>query len=251
MSEKISLKKIIESVLEEKGEEVDEPNNQVRLRRAFSSLLERLGGDKNVIKGGGKNMEFDEFEAPIIKALLLQLHSGNGIIAEFANSRHRNKGFSSDEVIRFIHSLCDEMDKDDKMNKEEITYLCNFFRNIFLYSPLRSLETCHKMIDTLASNLYDFSCDEQSIYLGKVEHILKKEVALRIAESAIEVVRIGERKKAQEEYYYEKNPEIQFFYAQRDMCILKAIQEDDELRQYIEKKLGGKAETIFNYASLV
>lgn len=37
---------------------------------------------------------------------------------------------------------------------------------------------------------------------------------------------------------------------QRDKRVLEAIQEDDDLRQYIEKKFGKRAEEIFNYAVL-
>lgn len=251
MSEKISLLGVIKRVLEEKGMEPNDATNQRNLQRAFDRLMERLGSNTEVIKNGGRTMAFDQLEVPVIKVLLSKLYSGEGVIGEFVNERHRNKKFSSGDVIKFIYSLCDEIAKDDEMNKEEMKYLLIFLQNIFLYSPLRSLETCHSMIDALALNLHDLSCDEQSIYLGKVEHILKKEFALRIAESAIEVVRIAERKKAQEEYYCEKDPEIQYYYAQRDMNILKAIQEDGDYRQYIEKKLGSKAEDIFSYASLV
>ena len=43
---------------------------------------------------------------------------------------------------------------------------------------------------------------------------------------------------------------IQAEYVQRDIEILRAIQEDDDLREYIEKKTGKKAEDIFNYRAL-
>ena len=51
-------------------------------------------------------------------------------------------------------------------------------------------------------------------------------------------------------YYYESDPEIRFHYIQRDKRVLEAIQEDENLREYIEKKFGKRAEEIFNYAVL-
>lgn len=261
MQGKVTLKDIIESVLsdidtdnftlqEYNQYENDKEKNTRSLYRKFERLLERLGSNKEVLKDGGRTMEFDELDAPIIKALISQLYSGQGIIAEFVNARNESRQFSSNDVIEFIHALCDEVEKDDTMNKEELAYLAQFFNNIFLYSPLRSIETCHKTIDALALRLHDLTYDEQSIYLGKVEHILRKEYALRVAESAREIIRIADSKECREHYYYECDPEIKFYYIQRDRQILKAIQEDDDLRQYIEKKLRQKAEMIFNYASL-
>ena len=46
-------------------------------------------------------------------------------------------------------------------------------------------------------------------------------------------------------YDLEKSEE----YIERDCAILKRIQEDDALRQYIETSLGKKAEEIFNCAA--
>lgn len=116
------------------------------------------------------------------------------------------------------------------------------------------------MIDIIAVNLNEIPVDRQGFYLGKIEHILKKEFALRIAESTIEMIQLAEKieisKKENkndigiQNYYYERDPEIRFHYMQRDKRVLEAIQEDDDLRQYIEKKFEKRAEEIFNYAVL-
>lgn len=262
MPEKVTLKDIINRVLDDIDEKnhIREKYNRYenyressirKLYRKMNDLFEALGSNKEVLKDGGTRMEFDELDVPVIKVLITQLYTGQGIIAEFVNSRKNGTKFSSNDVIKFIQTLCDEVAKDDRMNEEDLQYLAQFFSNIFLYSPLRSLETCHAMIDTLAINLQDLPCDKQSIYLGRIEHILKKEVALRIAESTIATLGIAEIATLQEDAFYcEYDPEIKFYYIQRDQQVLKAIQEDEDLRQYIEKKLGRKAETIFNYATL-
>lgn len=108
-------------------------------------------------------------------------------------------------------------------------------------------------------NLVEFPISIQSLYLDKLEHILKKEFALRIAESATNILEIADiinstKKEAGDnigiQSYSEFDPEIRFEYINRDKRVLKRIQEDDDLWQYIEKKIGRKAEEIFNYASL-
>lgn len=96
--------------------------------------------------------------------------------------------------------------------------------------------------------------------MGKVEQILKKEFALRIVEATMRIAEIagdieiskklGNDDIGIQDYYYESDPQIRFHYIQRDKRVLEAIQEDDDLRQYIEKKFGKRAEEIFNYAIL-
>jgi hypothetical protein len=259
MPDKISLQGIIEGVLDDKGVAYEATNdsNVRTLRRAFNRLIERLGGDKEMLQKGG-SFEFHESEVPFMKVVIGQLYDGRGLIAQFTNERNLNMNFSSKDVSELIRSLVKEADKDGA-SKEELNEMVYFFSNIFLFSPLRSLESCHMLIDILAKNLQDLPTSEQSIYMGKVEHILKKELALRLAESILNSLNIAEMIDCSKDiadddsgtqFYYERNPEIQHEYIQRDKLVLEKIQDDDDLRLYIEKKLGQKAEEIFNYASL-
>ena len=256
-----SFKRIIEEALSDKGWEPTEVDI-LAYRRAFYKLLERIGSDKEILKIQNKeNTEnkkvtkneailFDEFEKPVIKTLLLQLMDQNSMIYEFTHAKNDKAKFSAEETNDFLKALKAEIFKDPELVDEDMRYLSIYLDNIFLYSPLRSIETCHKLIDALAANLSDLPCDEQSTYLGKVEHILKKEFWLRTAESAIESLRIAENIKYKNEPYVETDPAIRAIYIRRDSEILKAIKEDDDLRQYIEKKTGRKAEAIFGYAQL-
>ena len=261
MPNQVTLKQIIDCVLSENysedctqtvydNREKALEANRRSLYRKIDKLFERLGFSKDVLKDGERNIIYYEEDIPMMKILISQLHSGKGIISDFVNNRNGHRRFSSNEVLEFLCALETELEKDDTLDKEALGYLITYFRNIFLYSPLRSLETCHAIIDALAQQLHDLPCDDQSTYLGKVEHILKKEYALRTAESAQEIIRIADREKYRKEYYYERDPAIRHYYAIRDQKILEAIQEDDDLRQYIEKKFGMKAEILFNYATL-
>lgn len=263
MSSKVTLIRIIEAVLIDKGVNISDnkddlvESNVRRLRRAFDRLIDRLGGDKEILKAGG-SFEFHESEVSFMKVLIGQLYDDRGLIAKFANERNKNTKFLSSDVHALIQALLDEADKDGA-NQEELKQMTHFFSSIFLYSPLRSVQCCHELIDMLAMNLQDLPTSDQSIYLGKVEHILKKEFALRVAESTLHNLNLAGMIDLSNEitsddtsakFYYERDPEIRFEYIQRDKRVLEKIQEDDDLRRYIEKKLGKKAEEIFNYASL-
>lgn len=259
----IPLDSIIKKVLDSKGVQYNEAgsdSNIAALRRAFYRLLERLGSDKERFKENGKYL-FAEQEVPFMIALLTQLYDNNGIIADFVNGGKKSKKFSSREVREFLDILLEEIEKaESDEKKNELEEMGEFFSEIFLWSPLRSVEDCHDLIDSFASYLQDLPVDSQGYYLGSIEHILKKEFSLRYAEATMEMKKLAENieqsKKIYNDdigiqrYYGIQDPKIRFHYMQRDKRVLEAIQEDDDLRQYIEKKFGKRAEEIFNYAVL-
>lgn len=263
MQGKVTLKEIIESIFSDvdtdnltEGEynqyDDDREKYTRKLYRKFERLLERLGSDKEILKAGGRTMEFNEAEVPFMKVLLTQLLDNESIIAKFTNDATASKKFSSSDIHDLIQSLIDEADKAG-MSERELIDLAKFLESIFLCSHLRSIERCHMLIDGLALNLQDLPSSVQAAYLGKVEHILDKEYALRIAESAFRIRDLAELVSSNEfdvQFYYEHDPEIRFEYMQRDREVLERIQEDDDLRKYIEKVFQRKAEEIFNYVEL-
>lgn len=261
MQEKVTLKDIIENVLindsgikpEKYNKYQDFIDSRTRqLYRKFERLIERLGSNKEILKAGGRTMEFDEAEVPFMKVLLTQLRDNKGIIAEFTNDDSTNRKFSSKDIHDLIQSLIDEADKSG-MNKEELIHLASFLEGIFLCSPLRSIEHCHMLIDGLALTLQYLPSNMQAMYLGKIEHILEKEYALRVVESTLFIRDLAElvtSDVSDTQPYYEYDPEIRFEYMQRDRAVLERIQEDKDLRKYLEKVFKRKPEEIFNYVTL-
>lgn len=253
MDKKYSLQKIIQDTLNIKDE-----NNLRRIRRRFDTFLERLKIDKNLLKSRSGEIEFEESALPFMKVLISQLYKSEGVVAEFVSERNKNKTFSADDVIELKESLVNEAKKAE-MNEDELKYLDQFFNDFFFISPARSINFCHMLIDALAINLQSLTSSQKAVYLTKFEHILKKEFALSIAESAMIIEGIAEeiemsKKEAGDDIgiqsYHPFEVEIRNEYMQRDRAVLEAIQGDDDLRQYIEKKFGKKAEEIFNYAAL-
>lgn len=262
LKKRISLEDAIKKVLDDKKIEYVKTNDSnVRcLRRAFERLLKRLGSDIERYKHNGV-IEFAEEEMPFMKSLLSQLYDNKGIIADFVNGGKKSKRFSSKEVREFLDILTEEIEKaESDVKKNELEDMGKFFSEIFLWSPLRSVEDCHGLIDSIASCLQDLPIDSQGYYLGTMEHILEKEFRLRYTEAAIEMKKLAEEIEQSKDmynddigiqrYYGIQDPQIRFHYMKRDKRVLATIQEDADLRQYIEKKFGKKAEEIFNYAML-
>ena len=209
------------------------------------------------MKKDGKTISFSEAEVPFMKILLSQFYDKKGIIYEFTTDKSANKDFSSKEVHNLIQQLLNEADKS-WLDEEELKQMAIFLSRLFSESPLRSIEYCHRLIDCLALNLGDLTATQQAEYFKRVEYILKKEFALRITESAINIKEIAEIIESSKEVdkdeigtqsYEGFDPEVAFEYQQRDKQVLDTIQNDDNLQRYIEDTFNKKAEDIFNFAA--
>lgn len=252
MSKQISLQRIIEEVLNEKGITIDD--NCVRfLRRKFDGFLERMGGNKSILKGTGRTISFDESEISFIKVIMSQLYDNEGLIAHFLDKKLSD--INSKDIHNMIQAIIDE-ESNKGVSEDEIARLAKFLDKKFLCMKLYLIESCHKLIDALELNTQDLTISQQEIYWCNVLHILKKEVSLRIAESVINCKEIIETINLlgiiendtdvidYQDYEYETREE----YITRDKNVLTKIQEDEDLRYYIEKIFNKKAEDIFKYA---
>ena len=251
--ETVSLQKIIDMVLEEAPSTsvVDNYDNEKRtLYRKFERLIEKLGANKETVKKGGRKYEFRETEVPWMKVILSQLHTDHGVIAEFVNRKKRKNRFSSKEVRELIQSILDEMDKNGAA-KVELEEMAIFFNRIFRMSSLRAIENCHNYIDALAMNLQDLEYDQEAQCLNEIERLLGVVFmgrCLKLAINCADICNIIVSEYDDTACPYEGlPPEIVYTYMERDRELLECIQEDDALREYIEKKFSMKAEQIFRH----
>jgi len=251
MHEETSLAKIIDTVLQECGILHDESNKRM-LHRSFEKLLEKIGTDKEFFKSGRKTFSFNKTDTKFMKIIIRQLYYGKGIIAQFVDN---NLEVSSVKVRDLIQSILDEEDKDGA-DEEELKHLACFLDKLFNCGALYSIENCHDLIDAIALNLDDLTSTDKIRYLSSLEQVLRSEFVSRITESIINMTAIAELVELSKEAcaddigiqnYTAFDPEIRFEYIQRDKSVLARIQEDDDLRYYIEKKIGKKVESIFNY----
>jgi hypothetical protein len=259
-SKKISLTTIIDRVLDKENNPYYDSNSK-RLRTSFKNLITGLGRDIEDLKDEKGHFSLEESEVPFMTAILRQFLDSNSLISKFAYKHSKSSDFSPVDVHRLIHSILEEANKHGS-NAFELQQVAEFFNNVFFGSQLRSYMECHLCIDALYMNLHDLTNAEQVKYLRNVEVILKKEVSLRLAKIAVTAYVRASCKNTdllhdkQFEFlghgqnYDEIHNETKHELIQRDKEMLIKIQEDNDLREYIEKKFNKKAEEIFDYATL-
>lgn len=261
MGRTYSLYELINEVIDEKVVKNGDDNSDSsakRLQRNFYSLIKNLGSTKDALKGDAKSIQFQDKERFVIKYILSQIYDKKGLIYDFAMSNNKDEKFKSRKVHKMIEELCDAA-VEDGMEERELLQLVEYFSDIFLESPLRSIEYCHALVDSLAFHLQDLTYNQKALYLKNFEAVLKKTYSMRIAELTFNSIYVGNcievrRKLVGEDIYndefFEYDPELRNYFIDRDKELLEMIQEDEDLRCYVEKKLGKKAEEIFSYAKL-
>lgn len=256
---KRSLGSIINEVLkeEDKSQEgkLQEDESSIRkCRRGFTSLIEKLGGSIDDIKSSKNVIEFEEDEVPGIKVLLHGVfRTDNNPISDFLLSK--GDDFSVEDATKFIDYLVANLYATEEEGKKED--LVKSLSDDTMVSHMRIIDECHKLVDGYARELQHLLKSERLIHLQLLRDEILHFHALELVERAYRIAEISEMvelyKDGEEEIdcIYEGSPKsVQSEYVQRDIEILKAIQEDDNLRAYVEKKIGKKAEDIFNYRAL-
>ncbi len=255
---KVSLRHIIVDFLTEKLGKIDptEPNIRV-LQNRFNKLIEKFGCSIDMLKKNGK-FDFNECEIPFLRAIISQLYYNKGIMSEIINSD--KEYYTSKQIKELIQNILDEGDKIG-LGEADLKNMLEFFNGIFGYSILRVIENCHKIINAYVSNLEDLTYTEQFYYMLRLEKILNNCLIERMADMVNDVKILAEQIELSKDVlkdnigcqdyqgFFNCEPEINNEYIERDRALLKRIQEDDALRQYIETTLGKKAEEIFNCAA--
>lgn len=259
MKDEITLGSIISEILKELGQDDQQSVDSlsVAMRRGFSKFLKMIGGDVELLKNDKKRIEFTKEEKPVIKKILFEVYQKQGIIFDYMNKYKKNETMSARELQEFIQEVIDEADRAN-FAEVELEGICEFLATVLRYPQKYIIERCHDWIDGLAVNLSDLTYNQQIAYLSDIDKKLKNEFVRRAVESVINIDNIAETLELAKSLYGEEevqtycgyDPEVSYEYMQRDKEILDRIKYDDDLRQYIEKKLGKKAEEIFAYAAL-
>ena len=139
----------------------------------------------------------------------------------------------------------------ENLSEDKLKEVALFYARLFGYFPADLIEQCHQLVDAFALNLQDFPFEEQVLYLNKFLRTLKHEFILRIVESTINMRDIAEIITADNDEgeipYSFCCPEVRETYIKRDKNVLEKIQQDPNLRTYIETSFGRKVEEIFSY----
>ena len=285
-----SLESIIKEVLNDMNFDDDTYEAKIMMcHRKFNRLINRLGGDIDDMKDSSNKILFEENQVKVIKFILKQILSPNdNIIKKFSSSK--DKDVSANEVEQFIQDVADEFcsneescnkelgnggscgeessnetssDKEagDEESRDEESFdkdeVISYLSDIFMVSHVRIINECHELVDLFALNMQQFPRSMKLIYLEKLKELLSHLLVLQMVEGAINIVEISEQINLfnddgkEVDSIYEGLPvNIQEEFIQRDQETLKALQKDEDLRAYVEKKTGRKVEEIFNYKAL-
>lgn len=253
---KIALHNIIKEVLEEKKELIeyhgDIEHFARTIRNRFFNFVERIGGNKEVLRTGVKYL-FHEEDMPFMKVLLRQIRDEEGVFYEFTK---KNREFSYREVHALIQAVLEEGDRLG-WSEEDLKRMQNFLTIIFAYSPERSIARMRELVDSLSSIFKGFTLTEQSIELQKLQNKMQADVVVALVESALNSADVAELlyfaredgciDMEMDSPYLGEPFEIKLEYETRDREILQKIRGDPDLKQYLEKKLGTDVEAIFSH----
>ncbi len=255
----VTLQKIIDEVLEEKGIKGTDGYEAAskNLHRLFDRFLRGLGVDKETLKGENKRFSFNEAEVFCTKIALRKLYENDGIVADIANECADEEMLSYEKIRQLALEFINEANREG-WDKEEQEILKDVLSDTFSLKASHFIWASHKMIDMLAGEASGLLANKKEESLRKIYIFIAKELINTIVELPIETVEVADMLEYTKELYgnelgyqdYSGNEKsIQLEYQSRDKRLLKAIQEDEGLRKYVEEKIGKKAEEIFSYAA--
>ena len=132
----MSLQSIIDDILiEENMYHAENADNIARvLRRNFSNLIERMGGDKTRFKLKREAYTFSTEDVSFIKAIVRQLYEKEGLVAKLMDKRVL---MSSRDIRNFIQSIIDAEDNKGT-GEDELIRLASFLNDMFFMLPQRT-----------------------------------------------------------------------------------------------------------------
>lgn len=247
--------KTLGSIIKEVLSELDAENEASirQCRRNFKKLIENLGGNIDDMKNSQDSIRFDEEEVPVIKSIIRQIFlSNNDVINSFLS--YKDKDITPEMVNLFIEQVADEFyDSENSVEKDKLK---RYLSDIFMLSHVRIVKECHELVDCYANALPYLPRTLKLLHLQKLKDELSCIIVSQLVQEAqkfkevsefIELCKDGEEVNC---IYDDFSVEIQTEYIQRDQEMLRDLQEDEDLRAYVENKIGKKVEEIFNYKAL-
>lgn len=257
-----SLTQIISEVLKSLYDEKDGiPISERTLLRRFYKLVSLCGGTPEALKDQNGHIYFEDENITFLKYVIIQLVNNDGICSRLIDKHTKDNTISAKEIHNFIQGYLDLMEKEGYSEQDMVATL-ELFSWLFCDPLLASIEYCHQMIDFIHFNLLLYPYTYQVLEMKKVEEQIKKIFAQTVVEAVFEVGELAqfiEKTKALNEddvgiqkYFCNEDGEedgASLEYKSRDYRVLQMIQQDKDLRLYVEKRVGKKAEEIFNVAA--
>lgn len=250
MGKAISLKSLTEEITEQIG-----GMSERTLRRRFRQLITVCGGNYTLLQNKNGKVYFDESETSFVKHILTELVKNEGISSKFIDKRNTDEFVGVEEVHGFIQSYISKLEEDG-YDESEIKATVDFLCMIFLFPVHVSRENCHRYVNSIWLNLQAYPYTHQGPMLGQTESLLKKQLAVTAVNTMFMVGELSEliqsSKKITEDDigmqdYGDDTIATEYF--ERDRRALQLIQNNPEIRAYVERLTGQKAEEVFNIAA--
>lgn len=223
----------------------------LRFRRGFDGLLEKIGGSKEIMKAGGRNIEFDESEVPLMRVIIKRLYEGDGLIADLGDD---TKPITAEALVNLADSLVNEY-KINGASEDEVRDFEEYAYDYLRVPQLVFKEKCIQLINEIISKNVDVQSKYQAECFKRIIAFLPREVVIDymdtvdIINQRIDIAVIDK----EIQYFFGTNNDFYDGYSsqdkeecmQIDKAILEMLHEDDDLRHYIKKKIGRKVEELF------
>lgn len=225
------------------------------LRRRFQKLIDVCGGNYTLLQNKNGKVYFDENETSFVKHILTELVKNEGILSKFIDKKNTNEFVGIEEVRGFIQSYIGKLEEDG-YNENEIKAAVEFLSMLFLLPVHVSRENCYQYVMSIWLNLQAYPYTHQVSTMKQTEALLKKQLAVSAVNSIFMIGELSELIQSSKNItedgigiqdYGNDTPTAEYF--ERDRKALQLIQSNPEIRAYVERLTGQKAEEVFNVAA--
>lgn len=243
---KVSLTSIINEVIGDSKAMSDRT-----LLRRFYKLVAVSGGNIERLKDERGHIFFEEEDTMFIKTLLEELYMNEGIASKFIDKQVGEDYVGYADLHSFVQKYLKNL-SDSGSSEEEIQGTLNFLCMLFLLPVKENLYESHRLIDYIFLNLEQYPYTHQAIMSEKVYSEIQRMFAHTMVEGMLNLSELCSFISAGQDLADSKNPfdwygddQVGLEYRERDRRAYRRLVEDDELREFVEKRAGAKINQIF------
>ena len=252
----ISLRQIIKEVVKEELPFENMDSAEKKLWRNFTKLIQRCGGDMEILFRGKGKVEFPNEEKEFVKIILVQLAREEGLSHKIWEDK--DGSLTLNEVHEFIQYFIDYLSQKG-YSEADIIGVAQSLDMMFQLSAREKLEYCHRMIDCYAENLTPYIYTQQVLGLENLAKKLAVESVCSTVNAAIhcgelaEVLKmgmeLGDTDDVGDLYGDDEDP-IRDEYMERDKQVLLYMKKHPEIRKIVEKQIGKPITSIWKDAKV-
>ena len=179
-------RQIIKEVVKEELPFENMDSAEKKLWRKFTKLIQRCGGDMEILFRGKGKIEFPNEEKEFVKIILVQLAREEGLSHKIWEDK--DGSLTLNEVHEFIQYFIDYLSQKG-YSEADIIGVAQSLDMMFQLSAREKLEYCHRMIDCYAENLTPYIYTQQVLGL---ENLAKKLAVESVCSTVNAAIHCGE-----------------------------------------------------------